>query len=104
MKLFQVIAPCVSLLLPVLAAAAPAIDPDVLGQIEAKRDFCSRIDPAGAKERTDLITALMQQFSQEELQATRQSDAYKASYGQQSSQLGELDAKAAASTCAIKAH
>lgn len=90
-------------MLPALAPAAPPIDAAVLGQIEAKRDFCEHVDPSGSNDRAGFISALMGQYSTEDLQATRESDAYKDSYHQTSSQLGTLDPKSATSACALGA-
>ena len=92
-----------ALLLPALTTAAPPIDPAVLGQIEARRDFCERVDPSGTKDRAAFISALMGQFSTDDLQATRESEPYKNAYSQTSAQLGTLDTKSAASACAVGA-
>ena len=102
MRVFLAIGLC-ALMLPALACAAEPIDAAVLGQIEAKRDFCDHVDPSGAKDRGGFFSALIGQFSADDLQSKRDSEPYKSAYSQTSAQLGTLDTQSAASACSVGA-
>lgn len=79
--------------------AAPAVPPKALGMVEAKLDFCSRVDSESADKYKEYGKTVVAGMSEKELKEARESSDYKAAYNALTGQLEKIPQEKAVASC-----
>jgi hypothetical protein len=85
--------------IPQLVLAAPPVPPKALGSVEAKIDFCSRIDSKSADKYKEWGKLLVRDMSEKELAEARGSSEYKETYDALSADLEKVPKEKAVDAC-----
>ena len=98
-KLYLVLAVVTAVTMPPLASAESSIPPKSLAQIEARIDFCVRVDSASADQYKALGKAIVADMSEKELKVARESSDYKPAYDGLTGQLEKIPRDKAVESC-----
>jgi hypothetical protein len=88
-----------TLTLPQTVCAESSIPPKALAQIEARVDFCVRVDAASADQYKALGKAIVADMSEKELKEARESSDYKPAYDGLTGQLEKIPHDKAVEGC-----
>lgn len=79
--------------------AAPAVPPKALGMVEAKVDFCARVDSQSADKYKELGKLAVAGMSEKEVKEARESNDYKTAYNALTGQFEKIPQEKAVAGC-----
>jgi hypothetical protein len=98
-KFYRTVGLVAVLTLPNLMLAAPPVPPKALGQVEARVDFCARVDSKNADQYKELGKMVVAGMSEKELKEVRESNDYKTAYDETKGQSEKIPQDKAVEGC-----
>jgi len=90
MKTIKLLSCVVACMLCEIAFAKMPFSNDMLGRVESTLDHCAQIDKSSAEKYAAKKKELAKDATAQEIEAARNSDAYKAAYKDMSDQLAQM--------------
>jgi hypothetical protein len=90
MKIKSLTGFALGLMLCQLTFAKMTVSNDILGRVESTLDRCAQVDQGSAEKYATRKKELVKDATREEVEAARESNAYKAAYKDMSEQLNQM--------------
>ncbi|WP_211462944.1 hypothetical protein [Collimonas silvisoli] len=100
MKLYLLVPWCAAVALPLAVTAEPPVDEAALGEMEAIVARCGQVNPTDSAKYKELLTPLISDMPDADIEAARRTEAYRQAYEAISEQLRKATKDEVVAACA----